>query len=205
MARLRGRRFWPARSLRTAISRCEDRSLAGVHWRRYETIVGAKRPGAFLHCTFGRSHACWRGARPQMDGNRSDDTSQGRICDCDGWQSRAHLRHLSRRPAVSDAQAGNVGRDRNASANHCRAELGRGTEAARTDEIDRSRCSCGYNPTAFNMSLTAGSKLGAYEIIGPLGAGGQGEVYKATDTRLNRAVAVKILPQSSAQSPDVKQ
>jgi eukaryotic-like serine/threonine-protein kinase len=55
------------------------------------------------------------------------------------------------------------------------------------------------------MSLTAGSKLGAYEITGPLGAGGQGEVYKAIDTRLNRAVAVKILPQHSADNPDVKQ
>src|SRR5580658_3354637 len=44
------------------------------------------------------------------------------------------------------------------------------------------------------MSLAAGSKLGSYEIVAPLGAGGMGEVYRAHDTRLKRSVAIKILP-----------
>src|SRR5215472_7763935 len=44
------------------------------------------------------------------------------------------------------------------------------------------------------MSLAAGSKLGPYEIIAPLGAGGMGEVYRARDPRLGRDVAIKILP-----------
>jgi len=44
------------------------------------------------------------------------------------------------------------------------------------------------------MTLTAGTKLGPYEIIAPLGAGGMGEVYQARDTRLDRTVAIKILP-----------
>ena len=55
------------------------------------------------------------------------------------------------------------------------------------------------------MPLTSGTKLGPYEIISPLGAGGMGEVYRATDTRLDRTVAVKILPEHLAANPEAKQ
>ena len=52
------------------------------------------------------------------------------------------------------------------------------------------------------MPIAAGSKLGPYEIVGPLGAGGMGEVYRAKDTRLGREVAIKVLPTSFADHPD---
>ena len=52
------------------------------------------------------------------------------------------------------------------------------------------------------MALTSGTKLGPYEIQSPLGAGGMGEVYRAHDSRLNRNVAIKILPASFSADPD---
>ena len=51
------------------------------------------------------------------------------------------------------------------------------------------------------MALTIGSHLGPYEILSPIGAGGMGEVYKAKDTRLDRTVAVKVLPEHLANDP----
>ena len=55
------------------------------------------------------------------------------------------------------------------------------------------------------MPLDPGTKLGPYEIVSPLGAGGMGEVYRAKDTRLERAVAVKILPEQLSKDPVRKQ
>ena len=51
------------------------------------------------------------------------------------------------------------------------------------------------------MSITPGTAFGPYEILGPLGAGGMGEVYRARDTKLNREVAIKLLPESVALDP----
>ena len=55
------------------------------------------------------------------------------------------------------------------------------------------------------MALTSGTKLGPYEIQSPLGAGGMGEVYRARDTRLERDVAIKVLPANLASDPNLRQ
>ena len=55
------------------------------------------------------------------------------------------------------------------------------------------------------MSLSSGTKLGPYEIYSPLGSGGMGEVYRALDTRLDRAVAIKVLASHLSSSPELRQ
>src|ERR1700690_4307465 len=52
------------------------------------------------------------------------------------------------------------------------------------------------------MPLSAGDKLGPYEILPPIGSGGMGEVYRAKDIKLDREVAIKVLPDALAQDPD---
>src|SRR5438270_5904314 len=54
------------------------------------------------------------------------------------------------------------------------------------------------------MALSSGKKLGPYEIVSALGAGGMGEVYRARDTRLARDVAIKVLSEDLSSNPDLK-
>ena len=65
------------------------------------------------------------------------------------------------------------------------------------DSLERPRT---YNP--HHVSLTPGTRLGVYEITAQIGAGGMGEVYRATDSNLKRSVAIKVLPASMAGDVD---
>ena len=55
------------------------------------------------------------------------------------------------------------------------------------------------------MTIAAGTRLGPYEIADQLGAGGMGEVYRATDTRLDRTVAIKVLPEHLADRAELRE
>ena len=55
------------------------------------------------------------------------------------------------------------------------------------------------------MTLASGSQLGPYEILGPIGAGGMGEVYRARDPRLDRDVAIKVLPAHLSADPTLRE
>ncbi len=52
------------------------------------------------------------------------------------------------------------------------------------------------------MALTPGTRLGSYEVTAQIGVGGMGEVYRATDTKLDRDVAIKVLPSALAADPE---
>src|SRR5436305_12338980 len=54
------------------------------------------------------------------------------------------------------------------------------------------------------MAISSGTRLGPYEIVAPLGAGGMGEVYQARDTRLERTVAIKVLNSALVASPNLR-
>ncbi len=71
--------------------------------------------------------------------------------------------------------------------------------------IDAHGCPAHGKIVRHDMTLTSGTRLGPYEVLAPIGAGGMGEVYRARDTRLDRTVAVKILPSHLSENPEARQ
>src|SRR5439155_2243152 len=81
----------------------------------------------------------------------------------------------------------------------CTKNILLGVRQSRTEPLPKRR----YNRAP--MPLAPGSKLGPYEVQAPAGAGGMGEVYRALDTRLDRTVAIKVLPRELAANPESRQ
>src|SRR5262245_22543206 len=79
-------------------------------------------------------------------------------------------------------------------------------EVERQYTCDRwALCRADVDLPVARMPLTRGTSLGSFQILEPLGAGGMGEVYKARDTRLDRIVAVKVLPAAFAGDPQLRE
>ena len=137
----------------------------------------------------GRARALLRCARPS-DPFRRDPSRRGvrgrsapaSFCDADVSEPRGRLRRDGRRPALPRQRAPSAG---GARADHARGGLARGAEE--------------------KVTLPSGSRLGPYEILAPIGAGGMGEVYRARDTRLDRVVAIKVLPSRLSSSEEARQ
>ena len=86
---------------------------------------------------------------------------------------------------------------------HRRARRAQGRDPEARSGTDRSRGARRVGPERdiAPLALASGARLGPYEIVSPLGAGGMGEVYRAKDTRLERVVAIKVLPDGVTASP----
>src|SRR5215510_6213706 len=177
MARVRLRRVREVRGLREALPG-RRREMAGLHRRRLPAPVEARRQGDLLP-----------GSRLQIDVRRGQrgghvrgGESDAPLPDARHDHLREFLRRLRRRPAVPDQHPA---RRQGIHADHPGPELDSRTGAP--------------------VTITAGTRLGPYEVLSPVGAGGMGEVYRAKDTRLERTVAVKVLPKHLSSSAEVRQ
>jgi serine/threonine protein kinase len=86
--------------------------------------------------------------------------------------------------------------------NRMKPDRSRVNKTGHLDLLPTRDPSAGRIVRRFFMPLSAGARLGPYAILAPLGAGGMGEVYRARDSKLDRDVAIRVLPQALAQDPE---
>src|SRR5262249_25354765 len=119
--------------------------------------------------------------------------------------------HPVRRPRPRQAPAAGFGHGQERSAPRCRLPQqpfvcqDRNLPRRSDHLLRRGPGRSGHLVAGDPMTLASGSRLGPYELVSAVGAGGMGEVYKARDTRLERTVAVKVLPQHLSASPEARQ
>src|ERR1700674_772122 len=186
MDRLLVRRNRQSRDLRPIVS-AGRRQMADFEQRRIVCAMAPGREGTVLHGFgefgedgFRRSH-CHRGHAGILRPSSTVRLRIHRSCLHPHGQLE-HLRRFRRRPAIP----------------HPPARIQSHRRAHQYTDHGGPQLDGG----AKEMTLTAGTQLGPYKLLGPIGAGGMGEVYRAHDTKLGRDVAIKVLPEIFAHDPE---
>src|SRR6516164_1433376 len=171
----------------TSLSEHRSRTTTGVAWRRSETVLGTRRERALLRVGRRRRDVgASRGQCRRVEQRRASKTARHTVTN--DLTNVPLVRCLAGRAALPPHSR------RANRTNGYLHERDRGAAPGRRSQTPRA--------AEIAMPLTLGSRLGPYEILSPLGAGGMGEVYRAHDTTLSRDVALKILPESFVQDAD---
>ena len=166
-------------------------------WRATRRRSVVPRPGAVAD---PRGHRHRRGAHPGHRGLHSPEQARGKAVD-----KRADISSWPWRPPWPGAGSASAKSASSWSGTWRARSTCRRTGSPRSDGWpDPPQHASRSSPQArsHHLSQSPGSRLGPYEIVAPIGAGGMGEVYRASDTKLERDVAIKVLPAESPQDPE---